>query len=549
MMIEKYSRGALLLALLLPLAGPSLAASGPSSEERKLEELRNTVVNMLQALVDKGILTREQAQAMVKNAQDKAAADVAAQSAAAEAQEESEQNAIRVPYIPDVVKEQIKKEVAQEVTPEVTKQVVAEAKSEQWGVPGALPDWLKRVTLSGDVRLRGEGDVFGRDNIPNIYLNFNAVNAAGGKDKAGLSAFLNTNTNRYYLVGRLRFNLDAELGSGWSAGARLSTGTLTNPDSTNQVLGQYGARYQTNVDLAYIKWMGATASGRQQVSVWGGRFPNPFISTDMVWDTDVTLEGLAFSYRFNIPGAPVGSRGVFATLGAIPVQEIALSQNDKWLYAGQIGVDFKLTDTVRTGLSAAYYYYDHLHGIENPPNSSLFDYTAPPYMQKGNTLFDIRNDQDTTTNLFALASDYHLLDIDGSLGWNVTSRYRMDLTGDFVRNLGYKTDEVSARIGAPVQPRINGYSAELGFGSAVMNHFGAWHGFVSYKYIMRDAVLDAFNDQDFHLGGTDAKGFIAGFDLTVTPRVWTRLRYISTDAIDGPPLSVDVWQLDVNARF
>jgi hypothetical protein len=65
----------------------------------------------------------------------------------------------------------------------------------------------------------------------------------------------------------------------------------------------------------------------------------------------------------------------------------------------------------------------------------------------------------------------------------------------------------------------------------------------------RDAVLDAFNDEDFHYGGTDAKGYLVTFDYSVNPRVWARLKYMSASAIDGPPLLINVLQLDLNTQF
>jgi hypothetical protein len=70
-----------------------------------------------------------------------------------------------------------------------------------------------------------------------------------------------------------------------------------------------------------------------------------------------------------------------------------------------------------------------------------------------------------------------------------------------------------------------------------------------YRYVERDAVLDAFTDSDFHLGGTDAKGYYIGADYAFTPRVFARLRYLSANEIDGAPLGIDVVQLDLNAAF
>src|SRR5262245_29639044 len=95
----KSSRIFALLASLTALSAASAAA--PSQEERNLSELRNTVVNLLQTLVERGIVTRDQAEQMVKNAQDKAATEAAATAA----QDAAEADAVRVPYVPEIVKE------------------------------------------------------------------------------------------------------------------------------------------------------------------------------------------------------------------------------------------------------------------------------------------------------------------------------------------------------------------------------------------------------------------------------------------------------------
>jgi hypothetical protein len=78
---------------------------------------------------------------------------------------------------------------------------------------------------------------------------------------------------------------------------------------------------------------------------------------------------------------------------------------------------------------------------------------------------------------------------------------------------------------------------------------GEWQASVAYKYVEADAVLDALTDQDFHLGGTNAKGFVLGGSYGLDKNTWLTLRWLSTDQIDGAPLSIDTLQIDLNARF
>src|ERR1700731_3107125 len=145
-----------IVATLVLALGP-VAACLAADERQSLEELRNTVVNLLQALVDQGLMTREKAAQLVKAAQDKAAADAAAVAKA-------DEGAVRVPYVPQIVKDEIAKQVAEQVKPDVVADVVKEAKTEKWGVPGALADWLTRTRISGEVTLRQEAILYSGNN-------------------------------------------------------------------------------------------------------------------------------------------------------------------------------------------------------------------------------------------------------------------------------------------------------------------------------------------------------------------------------------------------
>jgi hypothetical protein len=197
----------------------------------------------------------------------------------------------------------------------------------------------------------------------------------------------------------------------------------------------------------------------------------------------------------------------------------------------------------------AYYDFERTAGKLNAPDSKLLDYTAPQFLQRGNTLYDIRNDTDPSTNLYALAADYRLADATLSFDWRLSPSYRLNVTADYVKNIGYSEENILARTGTRVDPRDQGYQAEMSFGSASMAQNGAWRAFFGYRYLQRDAVLDAFTDSDFHLGGTDAKGYFVGGDYAFTQRVFGRLRYLSANEIDGPPLGIDVLQIDLNTQF
>ncbi len=529
------------------LLGQALTASAASSQEEKtLNELRNTVVNLLQGLVDRGVLTREQAEQMVRDAQAKADASAAA----AAAQEKAEESAVRVPYVPQIVKDEIRRQVAADLGKEVTDSVVETAKSESWGVPAALPDWVKRMRWYGDVRVRSQGDFFATDNSTNSYLDFQRVNDAGGIGKAGASALVNTTEERERLRYRFRTGFESVLGYGWSMGARLATGSLRDPISTNQTMGNWAFRSQIGLDLAYLDWSGTTSTGRHTFGVTGGRMRNPFFTgSDLVYDQDLTFEGVDAYLRMGLDRNDPTGRAVFFNVGAFPLQELELSSDDKWLFGGQAGLDWKYGSGSRTRLAASLYRFQNISGQRNLFESGLLDYTAPLFLSRGNTLFDIRNDNDSSTNLYALAADYELANVSLIHDWRIGAAHRMTFAADYVRNIGYDGKKVLARTGFFVPRRDVGYQAELAIGSASMAHAHAWRASVGYRYVERDAVLDAFTDSDFRLGGTDVKGYTAGFDYSLTPMVMGRIKYLSGNEIDGPPLGINVLQLDITASF
>lgn len=524
------------------------AASAASAEELRLTELRNTVGNLLQALVERGVITREQAQGMVTAAQEKAATDAAAELAAKTEQEKAESGAIRVPYIPEIVREQIRKEVLAELTPALTKEVVAEATTQDV-LRSALPDWAQRMRWYGDMRVRGQGDQFAADNVQNAYVDFLTVNDRGGIGKAGVAALANTSEDRQRLRMRARLGAEVDLGYGWTTALRLATGNLRDPVSTNQTLGNTAGRYQVGVDQAYVRWSGQSDTARQTFTTALGRVANPWVSTDLIWDQDLTFEGVTANYRYSIARDDLYSRNVFVTAGAFPLQEVELSPHDKWLFGAQSGIEWQTVAGHRLRAAAAYYGYANISGERNLPDSTLTDFTAPGYLQRGNTLFDIRNDTDPATNLFALAADFRIVDITAGVDWRLSPLHRLSFTASAVRNIGYDRSKIVARTGFDVAPRTKGYQGEIAVGHSRMTVAGAWRATLGYRYLERDAVLDAFTDSDFRLGGTDVKGFTLGVDYAFTPRVQMRMRYLSGNEIDGPPLGIDVLQLDLSAQF
>jgi hypothetical protein len=529
-------------ALLMLALAPALGCR--ADERQSLEELRNTVINLLNALVEQGVISREKAQQLVKAAQEQAAASAAALA-------KQDEGAVRVPYVPQIVKDEIAQQVATEVKPEVVASVVQEAKTEKWGVPGALADWLTRTRISGDVTLRQEGLFFDKNNAPPPYgpLNYYAINQAGGTLAAGQNAYLQDEGDRIRFRGRFHLAVESDITDSITAGGRLATGNTTDLVSETQTLDGT-APFTVGLDELYIRLDERNAQKFPWLSVVGGKFLNPYYApTDLIFHHDLTFTGVAATGRFGLGDGSAEQSHLFFTLGGHPLQEVQLSPQDKWLVAAQLGANLRWGDTQNLRLSGAFYDYFNVTGRLNAPDSTLLNYTAPQFLRWGNTVFNIANNPNPNVQLFAYASKFRLLDLNATYSVGI-GPYLLTASADAVRNLGYNTADVSTNYGFYQEARTKGYQAQVSFGTPAVVSAGAWRAMVGYRYLQRDAVIDAYTDSDFHyFGGTNAEGYYLIADVGVARRVWMRLRYLSANVIDGPTFSVDTLQLDLNTSF
>jgi len=521
--------------------GITWSGSALADERQSLEELRNTVINLLQALVDQGVISQEKASLLVKQAQDKAAADAAALATA-------DEGAVRVPYVPQIVKDEISKQVAEAVKPAIVADVVKEAKDEKWGVPGALPDWLSQIRVSGSLLFREEGILYSGANQQNYYLNYNAVNGAGGIAQAGDSAFLDVNENRWRFRGAARLGVESTLSDSIVAGLRLSTGNTSDLVSPTQTLDGTPP-YSFGIDNFYLRLDERNDQKFPWLSAIIGKYNDPwFAPTDLIFHKQLTFNGLAVTSRLGFGDGSADQSHLFLTLGAMPIDEVELSARDKWLYGAQLGTKLRIGDSQTLRFAAALYDYLNVEGRENALNSDALDYTAPQFFRSGNSLFNIRNETNETNQLFALASKFRLVNLAAT--YNIPfGSYALSITADAVKNVGFNEAEILARTGLEIAPRVKGYQGEVAFGNPTVVTAGAWRGVIGYRFLERDAVIDAYTDSDFHYGGTDAKGYYLLVDVGLADRVWMRLRYMSSNAIDGPTYQVDTAQADLNTRF
>jgi polyhydroxyalkanoate synthesis regulator phasin len=529
----------------LAVAGLCLAlAAGTVRAQAAADDvtlLRNTVANLLEALVKQGLLTPDAASRLVTDAQAKATAE------ATESGEAPAPGDVRVTYVPEVVREQIAAEVQAAVGEAVVADVKNQARAEGWGIPAALPDWVRRVRWAGELRMRAESTVFDDGNSTTIP-DYQRINQQGTTADLGQEQFLNTE-DQLRLQVRLTLGALYELTPNFLGALSLTTGNSLNPVTRNQSFGLYGRSLPVLLDEAYFKYQTPVERENHHVKALFGRFASPWQATDLVWYVDTRFNGAALQYGSNSLSVQE-ARGLFGTLGVFQLQEEAFTANDKWLFGAQGGYEWQFGDRVKGSVAAAWYQYENITGEQNPEDSRIFDYTAPGFVQKGNTLFNIRSfSDDPQAELWALAAEYQILHLNTTWAWLVTPNLQADFVGEWVRNLGYDEDDVSERVGRFVAERTTAYRLQWRLGNPNIARPWAWRFTAGYNYSERDALLDAFTDTNFRRGGTDAEGIILASELGVTNNSWLRLRYLGADEIDGLAYGVDVIQLDFHGQF
>jgi hypothetical protein len=521
---KKYShRYALGVAMVGGLFFSSLVA-GPALAADATEDL----IKLLQA---KGVLKPEEASTFIEqNRQEKAASTTSTASAKTITVVPGGERYLQT--LTDSVAKDIKEDVKQEVKNELREEIAKDVKLD--ASTASVPDWTKRIRFGGDIRVRHQSDYFD---------SANATFVKPDKPTEILNSTLDRHRERY----RIRVGAQIKVNEQVEGEVKLATGNETDPVSTNDTMGDYFNKDAATFDLGYVRWKPLAGSSlwTGDLALTVGRMPNPFFSSDLVWDKDVNPEGAALNLM-----VPIGPRfkGHLAA-GAFSIQEVELSTEDKWLYGGQVGLEYAPRTTFNAKLAAGYYDYRNIEGSMNAAGLTLNDFTAPQYIQKGNSIFDINPLAGSSNYKAALAMDYNEVNLIGTVDVGVFDPIHVVFLGDYVKNVGYDAADILARTGSQVEENTTGYQYGIAVGYPTVQQLWDWKVSLFYKYLESDAVLDAFTDSDFHGGGTNTKGWILGGDLGVYNNVWLATRWYSTTEVSGPPFAMDTLQLDLNAKF
>jgi hypothetical protein len=375
----------------------------------------------------------------------------------------------------------------------------------------SLAERLKTVgpfSFSGDFRLRNE-PFFG-----------------GPQDQSQVR-----NRERF----RLRFNANVKY-EDFSGGFTLNTGDVNNPISTNQTANQFYTRKPLDLDRAFLEY---NPHYFKPLTLTGGKFAYPWVSTELTWDRDLNPEGIAQTLAFNLESTPVLKR--VALVGfELPFAEVAgVSLSNKSIvqsavYGGQFQSEWRFTDWLKFSAYAGFYNW------HNPDPVALAVATANAASPElGLLKLSSNSDQNstvTTTGTFIAtgqkvitnaqyASKFGLFDTIARFDIKTRAqKWPLVVLGDFVQNT-----EACANAGnirpAPANTALEtfaqsknaacdphqrrGYWLEARAGRT--QEKGDWDFSYTRMFVEREAVLGVFNYSEIRLGSNASQHRIETF--------------------------------------
>lgn len=510
-----------------------------ADERESLEQLKATTINLIDLLVQEGVLPKNKADAILKQASEQAAREVKKADEVDGMPNKKEEKSVRVQYVPEHIKDEMRQDIEKEVMEKLN------YKGEE---RLALPTWIDRFSFYGDIRLRGQVDSFSNNNASLAELN-NPLRDMN---------LMNASNERRRLRTRARLGTDVQINDWLKGGIQFVSGALETPLTPNQTQGMAQGKYVFGLDRSFLQ-----AEVNPWVTLVGGRFANPFLYSDILWDPDLAFDGAVakFTPKFN------NGWSSFVTLGAFPLEEIQSSEvnkaKDKWLYSVQTGIKWEAPNKSTFKLAAAYHDYENVEGRLNSVGLTDYSATAPIFRQRGNNTFDI-NANNTGINgsqtIIGTASKFEQLNLTGQIDLMNFNPVHVTLTGDFVKNIGFDKNEIQRRTGNVYDKEDQAYQIRFDLGHNSFNAFNSdgpikdvkahdWMVSFGYKRIEADSVLDSFTDSNFGLGSTNAKGWVLMGNYGIDKNTWLGARYLTSDSISGLPFSADVLLIDINGRF
>jgi hypothetical protein len=316
-------------------------------------------------------------------------------------------------------------------------------------------EWYEKLKLKGDVRFRNE---------------------LIRQEKLGSgNAVIEQGDNFRWRI-RTRLVVEAEINEAWSAAFGLASGS-DDPVSTNQTLTGGFSRKPVNIDIAYVDFHPKRVPG---MNMNAGKMRLPFETADktqMVWDNDLTPEGVAAKYRHK-----AGEKAdVFASAAGFYITDND-PDNEQWMSGGQAGFNVKMSDDLGLMAGVGYFSYQRTKGM--------------PGFYKTDKFYG--NSTETVGSTKGYLWDFRELEVLGTIDLKANQGLSLRLTGDYMNNTGADSLNTAYLFGGTVSYGKDKGSVKL---------------FANYRRVEADALIGAFTYSDFIGGGTNGKGWELGCSI------------------------------------
>lgn len=312
-------------------------------------------------------------------------------------------------------------------------------------------EWYERIKLGGDFRDRYDGI---QDETKDYDRHRNRI--------------------------RARLSVTAAISEEFTFVSRLATG-INDPASTNRTLTDAFTTKEFWLDLAYFDYKPLKA---EELHLYGGKMKNSYYKlsrNQLVWDNDVTPEGLAVGFERNASDKV----SYFLNGSWYSVME-GKAAPDIYMLGAQGGLKIRTSEKTHILFGGSYYGYENIKGASAWFGDVFFGNSS---MDEGGEL--------------VYANDYRIAEGFGEFGFK-TGGTSWTAFGSYVNNTA--ADSLNT-----------GWIAGLGVRNGKGK--GAWKLGGFYKWVEADAVVGLFADSDFAGGVTNAKGFAIMGGYAIADRV------------------------------
>jgi hypothetical protein len=458
---------------------------------------------------------------------------------------------------------------AEEVRAELTKEA-ATTSAGKW----KLSTPITELELYGDARLRYE---------------YRGGRTAG--DVAPANDWLERQRERY----RLRIGLRGVLADDWFFGIWLETSQ--NPRSTNVTFGDdtsttsgtsttFNGPFAKNSDGINVGQVYLGYRGFKDITLTGGKMPNPLVTTLMTWDADINPEGAAeqwkHSFTFNFGGGGVEQAqqtydkenknlaitktsepwklkvDLFANFGQFIYDDVnpenplgarktsggrLVPQTDAWLLAWQVGARFTFPNYIYAQFAPTLYNY--------PGNGDTFN----GHFVGGDPA--LSNSDSLSTNQVGINS-LLVFDMPMEIGWKI-GELPFRIFGDFAVN--FEGNERATAAGFPNKGNQR-YAYQIGAGVGQLKAKHDWQLQAFWQHTEQFSLDPNLVDSDFFDSRVNMEGVVVQAGYALSDAVIFNLSYgygwradesLGTGGIGdigiNPLDKYQIFQADLNVKF